>query len=206
MNKREFLQELRRSLRGYNSYDVEGIIRYYDEMISDNMDAGLSEYQAVAALGNINDIAGSIKAEFVESNMKATRFRSEHEPKAKPVKGFFSVMALCTSPLLILLAFVFSIVFLTLFITFFAVGIGIMIGGVGALIMTIVNAVYAASQIGTAGVLISIGIGMIVAAVLMLLGIAFYKLSIAIIKGFTKTFAHLVGKSKRRKVNNENIG
>ena len=197
MNKAEFLQELKNSLRNYRSDETESILRYYDELISDKKENGMNEYEAVTSLGSIGDITACVKAELVETRI------TEHNRTGNPVTTFLSLAALCTSPVLAILAFTFSIVYLTLFITFLAVGVGVFAGGIGLIAMTIVNAVYAFGQLGISGVLISLGTGISAAAALCLLGIMFYKLAILLIKWFLKFFAKIISTTKRRKLNED---
>lgn len=63
MNKEQFLQAVRRRLAGLPDKDVEGALAYYREMIEDRMEDGLSEEEAVAALGSAEDIAAQILME-----------------------------------------------------------------------------------------------------------------------------------------------
>lgn len=63
MNKTEFLDALRRALGKLPSYEVEQSIAFYAEMIDDRVEDGMSEQEAVAALGPVNAIAAQIIAE-----------------------------------------------------------------------------------------------------------------------------------------------
>lgn len=63
MNKTEFIDTLRRALGKLPSYEVEQSIAFYTEMIDDRMEDGMSEQEAVAALGSVNVIAAQIIAE-----------------------------------------------------------------------------------------------------------------------------------------------
>ena len=60
MTKNEFLTELRVALAGLPEEDVEKSIEYYSEMIDDLIEDGLSEEEAVADLGSIEDIRAQI--------------------------------------------------------------------------------------------------------------------------------------------------
>ena len=51
MNKTEFLDALRHALGKLPSYEVEQSIAFYAEMIDDRIEDGMSEQEAVAALG-----------------------------------------------------------------------------------------------------------------------------------------------------------
>ncbi|MEG0322843.1 MAG: DUF1700 domain-containing protein [Raoultibacter sp.] len=63
MNKEEFQLALRCALGKLPSYEVEQTITFYSEMIADRMEDGMTEYEAVAALGNPQAIAAQIIAE-----------------------------------------------------------------------------------------------------------------------------------------------
>ncbi len=51
MNKQEFLNALRSQLKGLPKDELENRISFYEEMINDRMDEGLSEEAAVADIG-----------------------------------------------------------------------------------------------------------------------------------------------------------
>ena len=57
MNKTEFLDALRHALGKLPSYEVEQSIAFYAEMIDDRIEDGMSEQEAVAALGSVHAIA-----------------------------------------------------------------------------------------------------------------------------------------------------
>lgn len=61
MDKITFLKELRKKLWFLPKNELDKTILYYSEMISDRMDAGMSEEDAVRAVGNIDDIVDSVK-------------------------------------------------------------------------------------------------------------------------------------------------
>lgn len=63
MNKAEFQQALRHALGKLPSYEVEQTITFYSEAIDDRVEDGMSEEEAVAALGSVNAIAAQIIAE-----------------------------------------------------------------------------------------------------------------------------------------------
>lgn len=63
MTKQEFLSELERALGKLPHAEVEQALAFYDEAISDRMEDGLSEAEAVADLGSIDEITAQISAE-----------------------------------------------------------------------------------------------------------------------------------------------
>lgn len=63
MTRQEFLSELERALGKLPHAEVEQALAFYDEAVSDRMEDGLSEVEAVADLGLIDEIAAQITAE-----------------------------------------------------------------------------------------------------------------------------------------------
>lgn len=63
MTKQEFLSELERALGKLPHAEVEQALAFYDEAISDRMEDGLPEAEAVADLGPVDEIAAQIAAE-----------------------------------------------------------------------------------------------------------------------------------------------
>lgn len=52
MTKQEFLLRIRNGLAALPKEDIEKSVEYYREMIDDRMEDGLSEEEAVAAIGS----------------------------------------------------------------------------------------------------------------------------------------------------------
>ena len=63
MTRQEFLSELERALGKLPHAEVEQALAFYDEAISDRMEDGLSEAEALAGLGPVDEIAAQIAAE-----------------------------------------------------------------------------------------------------------------------------------------------
>ena len=63
MNKSEFLLALAEGLAALPWEDAEERLGFYSEMIDDRMEEGMTEQQAVADLGSIDDIARQILAD-----------------------------------------------------------------------------------------------------------------------------------------------
>lgn len=63
MSKQEFLARLRNGLSGLPENDVEERLSFYSEMIQDLMEDGLSETEAVSAVGSVDDIIEQVVAE-----------------------------------------------------------------------------------------------------------------------------------------------
>lgn len=60
MNKLEFLSELEKKLQALPDQEKAKALEYYFEIIDDRMDCGMTEAEAVAACGDIDEIAEKI--------------------------------------------------------------------------------------------------------------------------------------------------
>ena len=63
MTKQEFMANLRAKLSGLPTQDVEDRISFYCEMIDDRVEEGLSEEEAVSAIGSVDEIVSQIIAD-----------------------------------------------------------------------------------------------------------------------------------------------
>lgn len=63
MLKQEFLAELEAGLSGLPRDDIEERLTFYSEMIDDRMEEGVSEEQAVAEIGTVEEVISRIVAE-----------------------------------------------------------------------------------------------------------------------------------------------
>lgn len=78
MNKQEFLAKLQNSLSGLPREEVEERLAFYREMIEDRMEEGLTEEEAVRAVGSVEQIVSQIVADtpltrIVKGNFKSKR-------------------------------------------------------------------------------------------------------------------------------------
>ena len=64
MTKLEFILALNERLSGLPADDVRERLNFYSEMIEDRVEEGISEEDAVAAVGSVDEIAAQIKSEF----------------------------------------------------------------------------------------------------------------------------------------------
>lgn len=78
MNKAAFLFALRNQLSSLPKEDIERTVDYYSEIIDDRMEEGLSEAEAVRALGPVEEIASQVLLgmplpKLVKARMKPNR-------------------------------------------------------------------------------------------------------------------------------------
>ena len=77
MNKRDFLDRLRKGLSGLPRDDIEERLAFYSEMIDDRMEEGLSEEEAVSAIGSIDEIVAQVVADTPLAKIAKERIRSK---------------------------------------------------------------------------------------------------------------------------------
>lgn len=82
MNKQEFLSGLRNGLSGLPQEDIEERLTFYDEMLEDRMEEGLSEEEAVAAAGSVDDIVAQTVADIPLTRLAKERILPQRGRKA----------------------------------------------------------------------------------------------------------------------------
>ncbi|MBO4327764.1 MAG: DUF1700 domain-containing protein [Clostridia bacterium] len=63
MNKKEYIEKLEKALSGLPRSDVEERLAFYEEMIDDRIEEGMSEEEAVAGAGDIDSIVSQTIAD-----------------------------------------------------------------------------------------------------------------------------------------------
>ena len=100
MTKQEFLSGLREKLSGLPHEDTEERLNFYSEIIDDRMEEGLSEEEAILAVGSADEIAAQILSDFKPSQTE------NKEKKAKKTRSAAEIVLIALgfplwSPLLI---------------------------------------------------------------------------------------------------------
>lgn len=116
MHKQEFLDEIRKGLRGLPEADIEERLTFYSEMIDDRMEDGLTEEEAVAEIGDVETIVRQITSELPPVATPAgTPTKPTAKAKAKPKRSLHTwelVLIVLGSPVWFpLLIAAFSVVF-----------------------------------------------------------------------------------------------
>lgn len=81
MDKQAFLTTLRSGLSGLPQDDIEERLTFYGEMIDDRMEEGLSEEEAVAAIGEVSEIARQAVADTPLAKIAKERIRPKRRLK-----------------------------------------------------------------------------------------------------------------------------
>lgn len=94
MNKFDFLTQLRAKLWSIPHSDAERTVDYYAEIIDDRMEEGLTEEEAVDAIGDLDEIVGNILAETPQTPVAA-----EPAKKQRHLEPWMIVLLVLGSPL-----------------------------------------------------------------------------------------------------------
>lgn len=105
MNKQAFLAQLRKGLSGIPQGDIEERVTFYGEIIDDRIEEGLSEEDAVGAIGPVDAIISQILAEAAPATAKTAK-------QKKKLKAWEIVLLVLGCPLwLSLLIAAFAVIF-----------------------------------------------------------------------------------------------
>ena len=167
MNREEFLSQLRQSLRGLPKEDIEDRINFYSESISDRMEEGKSEEEAIADIGSVDSVVKDI----AQKTPMKTLVKEKMRPK-RSLRGWEILLLVLGFPL-----------WFPLLITFFVlVMVGIMLVWVGVIVsFTVELALSASFFAGTAAFTASLLAG---EPGILYLGIALTSLGAAIFLAF----------------------
>ena len=138
MKKKEFLDAVRGGLSGLPQSDIDKSVDYYEEMIDDRMEDGMTEEEATAAMGSVDDAVSHI----LTDTPLPTLLKSKARP-ARTLRAWEIVLLIVGAPLWVPLAIaaasiLFSayvvvwslvIVVFSVNLSFAAVGISGIVGG-----------------------------------------------------------------------------
>ena len=116
MNKQEFLSDLRKGLSGLPQEDIEERLTFYGEMLDDRIEEGLSEEEAVAAAGPVDEIVKQTVSDIPLAKIAKERIRPKRRLKAWEI-----VLLALGSPIWLSLAIAAAAVVLSLYIALWSV-------------------------------------------------------------------------------------
>ncbi len=184
MNKTEFIAELNEKLQGIPERELKSSIDFYVEMIDDRVEDGLSEEDAVAALGSIKDITDRILEE-----TPMVKIVKEKVKNAKPKRAlrtweivllavgspiWFPIL-LCLGIVAVVLVLVLYLVYWVIILTFYVLDLAIALTGVAGIAFGLV----AIFRLGPAQGFFFIGAGLFLCG----FGVLFFLLCNLIAKG-----------------------
>ena len=172
MNKNTFFETLKVRLAGIPEKELQQAIDYYDEIISDKVEDGISEQDAIESLGSIDEIVKSILSDIPIKKLVKEKFGLKRKLKTWEI-----VLLSLTSIIWIPLLIVFMAIILTLYICLWSGVICVGAISIGALAESLLCAFGALDVIlGNLGSgIVLIGFSMFFAGVAILTAIATFK-------------------------------
>jgi len=116
MNKQEFLSQFSKGLYGMPQNDIEERLTFYSEMIEDRIEEGLSEEEAVSAVGFVDEIVAQVVADIPLAKIVKERIRPKRRLSAGEI-----VLLVLGSPIWLSLGIVVIAVILLLYVSLWVV-------------------------------------------------------------------------------------
>ena len=180
MNKETFLQELRDGLPGMPQADLEERLSFYGEMIDDRIEEGLSEDEAVACVGPVEEVIAQIAADMPIAKLVKEKVAAKRKLRAWEivllVLGFPVWFPLLVAAAVVLLAL--YLVLWVLILCLWVIAIAFAACALGGLVLTV--ACFAQGQPLQAVMLLGAGLLCAALAIWMVFG------SVAASKGAVK--------------------
>ncbi len=186
MKKEEFLIQLRSRLSGLPEQAVEDRVQYYGELVDHRMETGLTETDAVASIGSLDETVGQIMNEIPLTKL----VKRKMEPRQK-TELWKVILAVVTLPIwLPLLVSVLSVI-VSLGITFWAMVIAFFFAGIGIAAVAVFGFFVAIGYAITGkpiGGVFFVGVSLILIGV----SIVFFVLSLGLARGLAKLTGKLL--------------
>ena len=160
MKKQVFLNELSRRLQGLPQEDIEERLGFYSEIIDDSIEEGLTEEEAVAKIGTVDEVIAQIASETPLYGLVKEKLK-----KKRTLRGWEIALIIIGSPiwfslLIAALAVVFSLYVSVwaIIISFYAVALANAVSGIATPILSFVVFTKAGNP---AGIFCGFGAGLV---------------------------------------------
>ena len=180
MNKEEFLNALRSALAGLPQEDIEERLAFYSESIDDRVEDGLTEEEAVEAIGTVDEVRDQIMAEIPLSKLVREKMR----PKGR-LRAWEIILLVLGAPLWIPLLIAALAVLFSIYVCIWALVISVYaveLALVGGVIAGVGSTVMYLKEGNFAGALFSAGAAVLCAGLAILLFFGCIKLTKAVVK------------------------
>lgn len=193
MSKNEFLYELRQRLSGLPPEGIEERLAFYSEIIDDRMEDGLSEEDAVASIGSVDDVVGNITSEIPLSKLVSDKVKSKRSLKAWEVVCLVISFPLWGSLMIAAFAVVLSlyIAFWAVIASLFIANLAIAITAIACIPLAIVNIVFGNIALGVfaiGGCFIGVAVSLVVFVICRLITKGLFWLSDKLFQGIKSIF------------------
>ena len=135
MSRDAFIGELRHRMAGLPQEAVDRTVEYYSELIADSMEDGLSEAEAVARLGSLDEIVANVVKETPLTRIVQTRVR---ESKKKGGSGWVIALLILGAPVWLPLLIAVLAVLFAQFIALWAVVVSLWAAVLGVILAGVV--------------------------------------------------------------------
>lgn len=199
MTKREFLAALEARLSGLPEADKRESLEYYSEIIADRIDDGLTEEEAVAAVGSLDSIVGGILSDVPLTKIVKEKVKPKRKMNALEIVFLILGAPIWLSLVLALVLMVLScyLVLWSVVVTFYTVTLSLGIFGLTG----VAGIVFFGVKGELMGGLFLLGAGLVCAG----LAILFFYLSSLVAKGVITLGKAMVIGMKRLFVGKETV-
>lgn len=163
MTKQAFLDELRKGLGGLPQEDIEERINFYGEIIDDSIEEGLSEEEAVARCGSVEEIVSQTLADIPLTKLVKEKVKPNRSLKAWEIVliilGFPVWFPLLIAAVSVIFAFYITI--WSLIISLWAAELAIAVGALALIAAAVLFTVQGHAPTGLA----ALGAGLLAAGV-----------------------------------------
>lgn len=115
MNRVELLEKMTHQLRRFSEEEVKRLVTFYDEMVQDRMEDGMTEEEAVASIGKIEDAVEAAMYDVSLPTLMKTRVRESRE--MAPNRVLWMVLVILGFPIWFPLIMAFAVVILTIYLS-----------------------------------------------------------------------------------------
>ena len=174
MTEKQFLKALRKALRGLPAAERKDALSYYSELIHDSMESGMTEQDAVASLGSVEEIAAGLLGEASGGGKRSASAGGRGAVTAAVIIGSPIWLSLLIAALACAIAVI--CVLLSLVAAFFAMLLGLIsgfiIGVISFFFMVWSNPIAAFFQLGASIFALGLAFLMLLAVRGVALGLA----------------------------------
>jgi uncharacterized membrane protein len=164
MNKIDFFMTLEERLKGLPQSDLEHSFDYYNEMIDDRTEEGMTEEEAIAALGSVDEIVDQILGETSIWRLLCTKVKPKRSLRIWEIVLLALGLPVWLPLLISAVAVAFSVyvALWSVVISLYVVNVSLLVGGAGGALWSVLFLVRgngAAGLLWLGGSLFCLGLG-----------------------------------------------
>lgn len=174
MTKSEFISILEKKLEGIPKEDIKNTIEYYNEIIMDKQDEGVSEEEVIESLGTIDEIVNFTLSEIPVSKLVKEKLNLNRKLKIWEIV-LLTITSIIWAPLLLVLLVVILSIYLCLWSGVIALG-SVSVSCLASSLISIPGIIDIFTSDFSSGILL-IAVGMMMLGFGILLGLLTIKLA-----------------------------